>query len=415
MCIPIVFQWLDLMKGDFGRLEKIIDGYESEMTEMMLKMIAIRSVSPTAGGEGEGKRAEFLKKVLEEWGFAAKKYEYKDGSGVVRPNLVTKFGNGERTIWLVAHIDTVSEGDRSLWKTDPFVAQIANGKIYGRGACDNGQEVIAGMFAAKSLMDSRIAIKYNVGLALVADEEVGSTYGIQKLLKEDIFKKNDMFIVPDWGNERGDAIEVAEKGIVWLKISVKGKQAHASRPHEGRNAYRYSVRFLKFVDDYLHEKYNKKNSMFSPEASTFEMTKHEKNVDSVNIIPGTEVSYIDCRVLPEYKIDDVIKDVEMIAAEEEFKEVKIDVEVAVRNDASKPTDKNAEVVRMLDEALKDVRGISPQVLGIGGGTCAAFFRQYGLDAAVWSTEEDVAHQPNEFMAIKNMVDDAKVLAYLYLP
>ncbi len=185
-------------------------------------------------------------------------------------------------------MDTVSEGDPSLWSGDPFVLRVEGGKAYGRGTCDNGQDLIAGMYALKALKESGEALKYSIGLALVADEELGSAYGIQKLLDESIFGAGDMFVVPDYGNSRGDAVEIAEKGLLWLKINVYGRQVHASTPEKGKNAYRHSARLINRLDEELYRKYNGENRLFEPKVSTIEMTKHEKNVDSVNIIP---VSY----------------------------------------------------------------------------------------------------------------------------
>lgn len=400
------------MKRGFQEVERLIEGYEREMIETMRQMIEIKAISPVSGGAGESRRADFLQKVLKGWGLPAKRYDYEDESGAVRSNVVSRLGSCERTVWIVAHIDTVSEGDASLWKTDPFRLSVKDGKLYGRGTSDNGQEVIAGMFALRALKESGADLEHCMGLALVADEELGSRYGIQKLLKERIFGRDDMFIVPDWGNDGGDKIEIAEKGMLWLKITVLGKQVHASTPERGVNAYKHALRFLNLVDEELHSKYSASNGIFEPSVSTFEVTKHEKNVDSINIIPGVEVSYIDCRVLPQYDLGVVIKDIKAIAGRKEFADVGIRIEEFNREDATPQTDEGAEVVQLLKTALKDLRKVNAKVVGIGGGTCAAFFRKKSLAAAVWSTEDPVAHEPNEYARIENIVGDAKVLAYL---
>jgi succinyl-diaminopimelate desuccinylase len=67
---------------------------------------------------------------------------------------------------------------------------------------------------------------------------------------------------------------------------------------------------------------------------------------------------------------------------------------------------------MLKEAIKKVRGIEPKVGGIGGGTCAAFFRKVDIPAVVWSTIDETAHQPNEYAKTENLLADAKVFAFL---
>jgi succinyl-diaminopimelate desuccinylase len=67
---------------------------------------------------------------------------------------------------------------------------------------------------------------------------------------------------------------------------------------------------------------------------------------------------------------------------------------------------------MLREAVETIRGIKPKVGGIGGGTCAAYFRRVGIPAVVWSTADEMAHQPNEYARIDNIVNDAKIFAQL---
>ncbi len=386
----------------------MLDEYKDEITKSLSSMIAIPAISPRSGGIGEGARADFLQKLLKGMGFAVRRYDYNDGAKANRSNLVVSYGNKKKTLWVIAHIDTVSEGDRSMWSHDPFKAFVDGSAIYGRGANDNGQDVIAGIYALKAAKESRLHLKYNLGLALVADEETGSRYGIQSLLKEGIFHKDDLFLVPDYGAEDGSAIEVAEKGILWLKLTFKGKQVHASTPDFGVNAFRYLVRFLNQADLMLHEKYATASQLFTPEGSTFEMTKHEKNVDSINIISGLEVAYMDCRVLPDYQLDQIIRDMEDLAASDEFKPVEIKIEIEAREDTAPPTPKNSEVVQRAIRAVRESIGVKPNVIGIGGGTCAAYLRNNGMDAVVWSKKPDIAHQPDEYALIGDIIADARV-------
>ncbi len=159
-------------------------------------------------------------------------------------------------------------------------------------------------------------MRYSLGIAFVSDEELGSTYGIQHLLKQGgVFRKGDIIIVPDAGSESGLQIEVAEKSILWLKFTVKGKQWHASMPDNAVNALREASKLITELDRVLHEKFSASNTLFQPPVSTFEPTKHEKNVDNINTIPGTEVFYFDCRVLPVYDLDFVLDTVHDVVKE----------------------------------------------------------------------------------------------------
>lgn len=273
--------------------------------------------------------------------------------------------------------------------------------------------MVASIFAVKTLISLGIKPKRTVALAFVADEEQGSLYGIQHLIKQGLFKKDDLIVVPDSGKENGSFIEVAEKSGLWFRVRTIGKQTHASRPDKGLNAHRIGMKCALALDKMLHEKYSLKNEYFNPAKSTFEMTKKEKNVDAVNIIPGEDIVHFDCRILPSCNLQAILKDVTDVAEEFEKKSgAKIKIEVLHESVAPKPTDANSKIVVMLTEAIRKVRGIDLKVGGIGGGTCAAFFRKIEVPAVVWSTIDELAHQPNEYAKIENLVNDAKVFASL---
>ena len=130
-------------------------------------------------------------------------------------------------------------------------------------------------------------------------------------------------------------------------------------------------------------------------------------------MPGEDIFYFDCRILPRYDTDEVLKEIKTLAAAFEQKSgAKITIEITSKTTAPKPTDPNTRIVSMLKEALETTRGIKTKIGGIGGGTCAAYFRKAGIPAVVWSTSDEMAHQPNEYSKIKNMIDDSKIFAQL---
>ncbi len=393
-------------------VEKLCEGYRREMIEVACKLIELKAISPDYGGEGELDKAEYVESLLSE--FEVKRYDAKDdrAKGGVRPNVVAEVVEGERMLWIVSHLDVVPEGDVSLWETPPFKAVVRDGRIYGRGAEDNNQAVVSSIFAGKVVKElvRKFEPKVGFGLVFVSDEETGSNYGIKYLLNKGVFDKNDIVVVPDAGNERGDEIEIAEKSILWLRFRVHGIQSHASTPK--LNANRRAMEFLLELDKILHERFKAENELFSPPYSTFEPTKREKNVDNVNTIPGLDVSYMDCRILPEYDLEEVVKvvrDVRDRFVERDKKPIEIEV---LQANSSPPTPENSEVVERLKRAIRLMRNVNARPVGIGGNTCASFFRQFGIHTAVWATFVGNAHKPNEFCLIENMVNDAKVFAVL---
>jgi len=396
-----------------------IDKQKDEMVKALIELIRIPAIAPENGGAGETKKAEKLMQLLESMNFdKIEHFDVEDNRvpSKKRPNIVAySYGeNRSERLWIITHLDVVPPGEDSLWTiAKPFEPIISRGRVYGRGSEDNGQSMVASIFAVKALTNLGINPERTVALAFVADEEQGSKYGIQHLAKQGIFKKDDLIVVPDGGNEDGSFIEIAEKSALWFRVRTIGKQTHASMPDKGLNAHRIGMEYALAVDKMLHEKYSLKNQYFHPPESTFEPTKKEKNVDAVNIVPGEDITYFDCRILPDYNPEEILNEIEKLAKEYEKKtKATIKIEVLQKSIAPKPTDANAKIVIMLKNAIREIKKVEPKVGGIGGGTCAAFFRRINIPAVVWSTIDETAHQPNEYAKIQNIVNDAKVYAFL---
>jgi succinyl-diaminopimelate desuccinylase len=270
--------------------------------------------------------------------------------------------------------------------------------------------------AVKALLDLKVAPARTVALALVADEETGSGKGLDFLLKEHhhLFSPDDLIIVPDAGSPDGTMIEVAEKSMLWLKLTVIGRQCHASRPELGNNTLSAAAHIIVALEA-LRREFPLNNDLFRPPVSTFEPTKKEANVPNINTIPGRDVFYLDCRVLPEYDLT-LVKERVLAIAQEAGGPLGVKVEMETVQDlpSAPATDPEAPVVQALARAIRTVYGRKAAPRGIGGGTVAAFFRQRGLPAAVWMTVSQTAHQPNEFCLLSNLVGDAKVLAHVFL-
>ena len=405
----------------FNRVAKRIDGYQALMIELQTELTALPALSPENGGEGELKKAEYVKKWLENLTVDELiEVDAPDGRvpSSVRPNLLVKF-NGkkrEKTIWLMSHLDVVPPGERNLWDSDPYEVVVKDGKLFGRGVEDNQQGLVASLLAVKALQDENIAPNYDVGLAIVADEETGSRKGLQYVLETNAesFRKDDLIIIPDAGNGDGTMIEVAEKSIYWIKFQILGKQCHGSTPEVGINAHKAGANLIVKLNA-LYDIYNAFDSVFEPPISTFEPTKKEANVPNVNTIPGEDIFYFDCRILPHYKLDKVDKKVRQLADEIESEfGVRVNISSLQREEAAPATPVDAPVVKALEKAILTVHKKQPKSVGIGGGTVAAYFRKAGLNAAVWSTLDELAHQPNEYCVIDNLIKDTKVFAHIFL-
>jgi succinyl-diaminopimelate desuccinylase len=191
---------------------------------------------------------------------------------------------------------------------------------------------------------------------------------------------------------------------------VEGKQCHASTPQAGINTLvAASALILKIPQ--LHQIFDRRDPMFDPPFSTFQPTKKEANVENINTIPGRDVFYVDCRVMPGYDLDEIMARIrEMGEAVEQEYGVRISYEFIQREQAALPTPADSEVVTRLTRRIREVFGVEPKLKGIGGGTVAAYLRRAGHKAVVWSTLMHNAHQPNERSSLSNTIKDAKVMA-----
>jgi succinyl-diaminopimelate desuccinylase len=410
------------MDGEiFLRVARRIDSYRDEAIALQRMLTAIPALSPRNGGDGEARKAEALAGYLRQIGLTRiASYPATDPAlpGGHRPNLVVRVPgrSRERTAWVMAHLDVVPPGDRQLWQSDPFELRVDGDRLYGRGTEDNHQGLCSAVLAARALREEGVTPPCDLGLLFVADEETGSEYGISFLLREvpDLFGPRDLIIVPDSGVPDGSQIEVAEKSIVWLKFTVRGKQTHGSTPEKGVNAHKAGAHLIVALGE-LYRIFDAVDPVFEPPISTFEPTQKEANVPNINTIPGTDVFYFDCRVLPRYPLEAVEAEVARIAGSiEAAHEVQVTIETPQRESAAPPTPVDAPVVKLLQAAVREVYGIEGRPEGIGGGTVAAHIRRRGHAVAVWSRFDETLHGPNEYCLLSNLLGDAKVMAHVFL-
>jgi len=404
----------------FSKIAERHDLFRDEMIDLQNKLASIPAIAPSSGGEGEARKADVLVEVLRAAGLQdieVIKTPDLDAPAGYRPNILAflRGRSSARTTWIMTHMDVVPPGEMSLWKGDPFKPWVESGKIFGRGVEDNQQDLVASIYAVKAIAACGLKPAYDIGLAIVSDEETGSTKGIPHVLKNsNAFRRGDLIIVPDAGNSDGTEIEVAEKSILWLKFKILGRQTHGSTPERGINAFKASNRLAVDLDK-LYAAFPASNPLFIPPISTFEPTKKEPNVPNINTIPGEDIFYMDCRVLPEYRLEDVEEKVQAAMREVEKKTgVTISYEYMQRAAAAPPTAPDAPVVQALKKAVEAVYRKESRAVGIGGGTVAAFFRKQGFEAACWSKLDETAHQPNEYCIIDNMVGNAKVFAHVMM-
>jgi succinyl-diaminopimelate desuccinylase len=405
----------------FKRITDRIDSYRNAMIELQIGLCAIPAVGPENGGDGELLKAIYLKNRLMELGFQHfQHYDAQDErvTSKTRPNFITTIDgdNKSQFVWIITHLDIVPPGEIKLWSHDPYSAYVKNGHLFGRGVEDNQQDMVASIFASKAIIDEGLTTPNSIGLGFFADEETSGQTGLHHVMavNDKLFGQNDLIIIPDSGNSQGSLIEIAEKSILWLKFKTTGKQCHASKPQLGKNAFVAASHLVTKLSE-LKKIFPKSDPLYDPPASTFEATKKEPNVGNVNTIPGEDIFYLDCRVLPDYKLEDVIAAIKIITGKIENKfKVQIEISPVCYLQSPPPTSPKSPVVLALQEAISCVYSEKAFTGGVGAGTLASYFRRKGFPAAVWSKSSLNAHQPDESCPVENMVGDAKVFAHIFL-
>jgi succinyl-diaminopimelate desuccinylase len=387
-------------------------------------MCARPAVSPVSGGEGEFDKALYIEAFLRNRGIDIMRIDAPcaEAKGGVRPNVIATIPgknddgkNDEARFWLISHLDVVPPGDLSLWSGSPWELIVDGDVLTGRGVEDNQQGICSSIIAALAFVERGIVPERTVKLLFAADEENGSEAGIGYLMRNSssLFRPGDMAIVPDAGNADGSEIEIAEKNLLWLKVTVEGKQAHGSRPDLGINAHRVQAELVCALQS-LSVHFGATDDLFDPPYSSFEPTKIEANVPNINTIPGNGMFYIDCRILPRYPLKDVILAFgSLFEAAEKKHGVTIRFHIEQMQE-SPATQADSPVVKRLSKSIVNVLGVTPKLIGIGGGTVAAYLRRAGVDSVVWSKLGDNAHKVNESALVSNILAEAKVLADVLL-
>ena len=411
-----------------------IDNAKNLAVELETELCKRPAIAPESGGNGELDKALWLEDWLKERGFPVERIDIKDerAKGGVRPNLVVDVsaackadtgnaadGSGCGTLWIMSHLDVVPPGELSLWESDPWTVIHKDDaplgpRLIGRGVEDNQQGLTSSLIAAAALKENGLVPDRPVKLLFCADEEYGNTYGIAALGAWRLFGKNDLVLIPDGGDSKGETIEIAEKNLLWLEFTATGKQTHGSRPDLGANAHLAGAELAVRLYNELGEIFSEKDSLFEPDYSTFQPTKKTSNVPNINTIPGEDRFCMDMRILPRYSTQAVLDEIDRIKAEVETRHrVTISYTTPQRVE-SQATPADSPLVAMLSAAVEEVYGVKTRPIGIGGGTVGAFLRNEGIHCAVWSRVDSSAHQPNEYALIANILGDAKVMALLMM-
>jgi succinyl-diaminopimelate desuccinylase len=204
------------------------DETESELTELLAKLVAMPTVS--ADLVAACKCADFAEAYLTERGMHVARLESNGFPGLVATSQPTK----QPKVLLQAHLDVVPG------RADLFDLQERAGRLVGRGTFDMKFAGAVFLQVVDALRDD--LTDYDFGVMLSFDEEIGGKDGVRFLLEQGY--RSEVCILPDGGQDW--QLETGHKGAWLAKLTAKGRAAHGSRPWEGDNAIHRLI-------DALHE------------------------------------------------------------------------------------------------------------------------------------------------------------------
>jgi acetylornithine deacetylase/succinyl-diaminopimelate desuccinylase family protein len=380
----------------------IIDLAESQREEtikLLAKLIAKDTTNPPGN---EWKAAKVAKEFFESNRIKYRIFEKEKG----RTNILGYIGTGKPRIIIACHSDVVPAGHG--WKTMPFSAKVSGDKMYGRGSVDNKGPLAGMLIAGKMLKKLEPRLKGQVILGCIADEERGSLAGMKYLLDEGKLK-GEYAIVPDIGRAL-KGIDVAEKGLLFLRVTSFGKQVHGSMPGRGVNAIWNMLDFLELLKKYRMK--SGKHALLS--APTLNLGTI-KGGSAPNMVPGECEAQIDIRYLPSQNAESMVRDVRRMFADVRKKNAKARFSLEVV-DHQKPIDLAAdnELVRAIKKHARHVTGSEARPIGIGGTTLVKPLSEKGIIAVGFSPGNETAHMANEFISIKEITDFSKILCLVCL-
>jgi succinyl-diaminopimelate desuccinylase len=407
-------------------LFKMIEARRDELVDLTQALIRFPTVNPP--GEAYQPCAEFIGRRLKERGFAI---EYVRAMGTPgdsdrhpRINVIARRDSGQRgpCVHFNSHIDVVQPG--AGWTVDAFAALVQDGKVFGRGACDMKGGLAASIIAVEALIDSGAELPGTLEISGTADEESGGYGGVHYLAERGWFSapRVDHVIIPEPLNV--DRVCIGHRGVWWAEIETHGRMAHGSMPFLGDCAVRHMNAFIDRLERDLYPKLAARRTDMPVVPSG---ARHSTlNINSIHggqaempgypapCVPDSCRLVIDRRLLIEENMHSVKGEVrellDDLAREREgfTYDVRDIFEVL-------PTmaDRNGPVARSTAAAIRRVLGREAEFICSPGTYDQKHIDRIGKlreCIAYGPGILDLAHQPDEYVLIDDMVNSAKVMA-----
>jgi succinyl-diaminopimelate desuccinylase len=412
-----------MLQALFERIEAQADA----LVELTRELVRFPTINPP--GENYRACARHLGNRLTRSGFDV---EYVRAEGAIgdsdrypRINVIARcegWGPGP-CVHFNGHIDVVEAGHG--WTVDPFAGVVRDGRLYGRGTCDMKGGLAAAVIAVESILAAGVKFAGALEISGTVDEESGGFAGVAHLAREGRFSKPrvDHVIIPEPHSVRG--ICLGHRGVWWAEIETLGRVAHGSMPFLGECAIRHMGAFLSRVERQLLPKLATRQTampIVPPGArlSTLNLNSiHGGQAEGHDGLPSPVVAdscrmMIDRRFLIEEDLAAV--KAELVAILDQLRRDRPGFDYRVRDVMEvlpNQTSKDAPVVRAVGAAIREVTGRAPEFVCSPGTYDQKHVVRIGQleDCIAYGPGMvELAHQPDEYVAIDDLVASAKVMA-----
>jgi acetylornithine deacetylase/succinyl-diaminopimelate desuccinylase family protein len=347
-----------------------------ELVALLDQLVAIPSTYPPGDTSRIARHcAEFLSGL----GYATE---------VLGGNMVARRGSG-RSLVFNAHADTVDVGERSAWHTDPFKATLVDGKVYGLGACNSKSAMAVHLWLARQITPKRGELVFT----FVGDEENLGPNGLAHLRKVGAIKPDTLVVAAQTRNR----LVLEERGVMWLRITARGKAAHAGAPQNGDSAI---LRMMKIIEALGRIEQQQSRT---GHRSTLSVGKI-RGGENTNVVPDLCTIEVDRRILPEQDFDAAFADAKDIAMKAGADSVEL-----LTGTAGFQAPENGAGVRAFSEAVRSVTGKPPERLNVVGASDARYFARDGIEILVTGPGDGAdSHKPNEFVPLEELIEAALI-------
>ena len=367
--------------------------------ERLIELVQCDSQNPP-GREADA--AGIVAGICRDMGLDVSLHEAVEG----RPNVVARFGTGDGpVVAYCSHIDTVPVGPRSGWERDPLAAEIDNGVLFGRGACDAKGPIVGALEAVEILRSASVELSGTLELVLVSDEETMGFQGARHLLKEGIVSPDRVIV----GEPTSLRVVIAQRGACWIDLATHGRAAHGSAPERGVNAILHMAEVLGHVLDVLPDVSHP--LLGGPSINIGTITGGSK----VNMVADSCSVELDRRTVPGETADDVLASLDQAVerARQRFPDIDVTREIAFFGQPFEISE-DAETPRAVLGALTDAAGSPAEIMGFRGASDARFFAEAGKEVVVCGPGDiALAHTVRENVELAEVAQAAVAYALAF--